>query len=442
MLMYTPKSDRFKSLGHTGFTIVELLIVIVVIAILAAIVIIAYNGIRERSVISAMSSDLKNAATQLELERAETGAYSEDDTGLPKSNTTTYQYDWDNSTDPPFFCLTATSSLSSTAVYHISSANLTPTEGACDGHHGPIAYEYEFTVSGGSNSSSSRVDMSYSWDSETIGGLEYQRYLLYESCTGPNVVIESGPPHLISNEYGTGTSFLSWGNISQLGHDSIASLWVRVRPVDSSLNPLAGWSQGKGVSGRYDEWTTCVSNQSPWANPPAISARMTGATVTNLAGSEGTYRGNVTHYAKTTAPQSYFDGTNELHFTTATSNRVRYEKIFYQDSGCIGATPASPNNPATGSTSFGIYNNHPKPSVTGIGLSNMRTDSIARAVPRIGAVWARVMAEDSNGNSLSGWSEPYGVITVWDLDNEETPVTLDVCPASSPPPANHWPSAQ
>ena len=42
-----------------GFTIVELLIVIVVIAILAAITIVAYNGVQERSRATFISDELK-----------------------------------------------------------------------------------------------------------------------------------------------------------------------------------------------------------------------------------------------------------------------------------------------------------------------------------------------------------------------------------------------
>ncbi|MDB5165290.1 MAG: gspG [Candidatus Saccharibacteria bacterium] len=60
---------------QSGFTIVELLIVIVVIGILAAIVIVAYNGIQGRARDSRRTNDAASIIKALELYRIDYGQY-------------------------------------------------------------------------------------------------------------------------------------------------------------------------------------------------------------------------------------------------------------------------------------------------------------------------------------------------------------------------------
>ena len=60
---------------HKGFTLVELLIVIVIIGILAAISFVAYNGIAGKANDSAVQQDLMNIAKKLEMYYAEQGEY-------------------------------------------------------------------------------------------------------------------------------------------------------------------------------------------------------------------------------------------------------------------------------------------------------------------------------------------------------------------------------
>ena len=59
----------------SGFTIVELLIVIVVIAILAAVSIVAYNGVQARTQQSVASSGASDAARKIALYHAENSQY-------------------------------------------------------------------------------------------------------------------------------------------------------------------------------------------------------------------------------------------------------------------------------------------------------------------------------------------------------------------------------
>lgn len=119
-----------------GFTIVELLIVIVVIGILAAITIVAYNGIQERARASSVSSALSQAATKLAVYQVDNpDLFPADKTaldaiGIKDTSNVTYQYTRTSGT-PNTFCLTATTGVTS---YKISNTSTTPSAGGCAGH--------------------------------------------------------------------------------------------------------------------------------------------------------------------------------------------------------------------------------------------------------------------------------------------------------------------
>ena len=65
--------DRLSQLKRSGFTIVELLIVIVVIAILAAITIVSYNGVTSRARDAVMKSDISSWKTKAQLHMLDAG---------------------------------------------------------------------------------------------------------------------------------------------------------------------------------------------------------------------------------------------------------------------------------------------------------------------------------------------------------------------------------
>jgi type IV pilus assembly protein PilA len=101
-----------------GFTIVELLFVIVVIAILAEITIVAHNDSARRAIESSMESNLQGTASELELDHASSGAYPTDPsslnggTGLHSSNGTNLTY----VLKPCGYCLVASNPTTPTAM--------------------------------------------------------------------------------------------------------------------------------------------------------------------------------------------------------------------------------------------------------------------------------------------------------------------------------------
>jgi prepilin-type N-terminal cleavage/methylation domain-containing protein len=116
-----------------GFTIVELLIVIVVIAILAAISMVAYTGIQERARASTLMSALTQAAKMLEVWRVENSDQypsSLSDIGVSDTEEITYQYTYDNNVST--FCITAT--YGDALSYYVSNST-SSQPGVCSGYN-------------------------------------------------------------------------------------------------------------------------------------------------------------------------------------------------------------------------------------------------------------------------------------------------------------------
>lgn len=125
-----------------GFTIVELLIVIVVIGVLAAITVVAYNGIQNRSRASAASSALSQASKKIKLYLVDNPSASPDcaafytlittktdSTACSFSDTsgTNYQY---SKGAADAYCITATVG----NVSYTINESTQPTLGGCAGH--------------------------------------------------------------------------------------------------------------------------------------------------------------------------------------------------------------------------------------------------------------------------------------------------------------------
>jgi prepilin-type N-terminal cleavage/methylation domain-containing protein len=123
------KRER-RNQTRVGFTIVELLIVVVVIAILAAITIVAYNGIQNRAKASAAQSAASQAAKKVALWQVDNPGQSPDQNTfndlVGSTGAANYQY---TAGANGAFCITATAN---NVSYFTSGGS--PVAGGCDGH--------------------------------------------------------------------------------------------------------------------------------------------------------------------------------------------------------------------------------------------------------------------------------------------------------------------
>lgn len=125
MKHYSSQTHRF------GFTIVELLVIIVVIAILVSITVVSYTMITDNAKHKTVETDAQGIAVYLNKYKADHGSYPATLDLLdskPKAEST-FQYSYDATTNT--YCVTA--SVTGASAY-VQSGNSTAKEGGCPGH--------------------------------------------------------------------------------------------------------------------------------------------------------------------------------------------------------------------------------------------------------------------------------------------------------------------
>ena len=260
-----------------GFTIVELLIVVVVIAILAAITIVAYNGITKRAQESATQSAASQAYKKLAtfaVDNAETypTAAQLPSLGITNSGTTTYQYAYDAST-PKKFCLTATSN---NVSYFVSETVSSPKKGGCDGH------------SAGGVSAITNLAVNPSFETSPNGVSSYKVYV-----TRPNNGGDTGASYMRGTRNDTtGIWGLWWDAVpSGLVAGETYTFSVRIRASVSDIRGLRlEWRDGAtSLPGSVTAAT--INPTTSWSTLSGTATAAPGATgvrVTVYADSNGT----------------------------------------------------------------------------------------------------------------------------------------------------------
>ncbi len=111
-----------------GFTIVEVIIVIVVLGILIGIVLLSYSSVLNNSKTHSLKADASTAYSKLVKYRADNGTYPTalSAAGISNSTTTTYAYTYTSGTDS--YCLQVTGYK---MIYHVNNGKSEPVAGIC-----------------------------------------------------------------------------------------------------------------------------------------------------------------------------------------------------------------------------------------------------------------------------------------------------------------------
>lgn len=240
---------------RSGFTIVELLIVIVVIAILAAITIIAYNGITDRAGKSAATAALSEAIKKVALyavDHNDTYPGSLTAAGLTNSETTNYRYTAYNGEDPKTYCITAIHK--STAVY-AEGLQPNPQDGWCPGHEDDATFTTNLVPNPGFENN---VD---GW--EAVGGATIER--VSEQADGGQYSLKITPHPTNAT---TGARLYTKSLPAESGQEYLATVRVRTTTPDLASDYVAlrvstTYSSFAGGGASPSQWRSHITFHTP-----------------------------------------------------------------------------------------------------------------------------------------------------------------------------------
>lgn len=292
-----------------GFTIVELLIVIVVIGILAAIIIVAYNGISSRAVGASLQSDLSNATKTLKLYQADYGYYPtsiDPSTYCPTPVDTNYclkasggnsfaNYTANNAVNPPTFSLNA---VNTNGTQYYASDSTTP---------GSSTDTFSMAVITGTARTGSVLTAGAYTPSTTTATRQWQRstvstgpFTNISGATSPTYTIAAGDIGYYVVVTATGTGSYS-GVATSAPTAKITTLVTAIAAISGTPTVgsvlTAGARTPSAATVSFQWKSNGVNIAGATASTYTLTAAETGMTITVTATGTGNYSGSVTSSA-------------------------------------------------------------------------------------------------------------------------------------------------
>lgn len=284
----------------SGFTIVELLIVIVIIGILAALAIVAYNGIQQRARESSLKTSLSQAKRKLEIYKVDNSTYpltgNLSGAQITDSGDASYQYTSNGTT----YCMTATSG----NVSYQTTESTTASSGGCAGHGqggSPAVTNLATNPSFESNNSN--------WN--TIAGASISTVSSGQGIVSGSNALEINMAS--SNQSGTqlyvpnlvaSTTYTASGSLTLLSGDP-TSIGIRYGDgggtrASQTISPVLGVGATRRVSLTFTTSANPVGHLQFWRNASGASAsaivRLDGVMIQQGSSSTGYGDGNTANW--------------------------------------------------------------------------------------------------------------------------------------------------